>query len=40
MADLVGLDPGRTVRWLFARCVQESLDDPPLREVAARLLRS
>jgi streptomycin 6-kinase len=36
MADLLDLDPGRLVRWLFARCVQESMDQPILREVAAR----
>jgi streptomycin 6-kinase len=37
MADLLGLDPDRLVSWLFARCVQESIDQPVLREVAARL---
>jgi streptomycin 6-kinase len=37
MADLLGLDPGRLARWLFARCVQESIDQPVLRDVAARL---
>lgn len=37
MADLLGLDPDRLVSWLFARCVQESIDQPALREVAARL---
>ncbi len=37
MADLLGLDPERLVSWLFARCVQESIDQPALREVAARL---
>jgi streptomycin 6-kinase len=37
MADLLDLDPDRLVRWLFARCVQESLDQPTLREVAAVL---
>ena len=26
VADLAGLDPGRVRQWLFARCVQESLD--------------
>jgi hypothetical protein len=25
------------VAWLFARCVQESIDDPALRQVAAAL---
>jgi streptomycin 6-kinase len=37
IADLVELDPDRLVRWLFARCVQESIDQPALREIAARL---
>lgn len=37
MADLLDLDPDRLTRWLFARCVQESIDQPALREVAARL---
>jgi streptomycin 6-kinase len=37
MADLLGLDRDRLVGWLFARCVQESLDQPSLREVAAVL---
>jgi len=37
MADLLDLDPDRLRRWLFARCVQESLDQPGLRQVAARL---
>jgi streptomycin 6-kinase len=37
MAGLLGLDPERLLRWLFARCVQESIDQPALREVAARL---
>jgi len=37
MADLLDLDAGRLRRWLFARCVQESLDDPDLRGVAVRL---
>jgi streptomycin 6-kinase len=27
VADLAGLDAGRVRQWLFARCVQESLDD-------------
>jgi streptomycin 6-kinase len=39
MADLVDVDPERTVQWLFARCVQESLDHPPFRKVAAKLAR-
>jgi streptomycin 6-kinase len=37
MADLLGLDHDRLVGWLFARCVQESLDQPFLREVASVL---
>jgi streptomycin 6-kinase len=37
MADLVDLDPDRLVHWLFARCVQESIDQPALGNVAARL---
>jgi streptomycin 6-kinase len=37
MADLLDLDAGRVTGWLFARCVQESLDDPALRPVAAAL---
>ncbi len=37
MADLLGLDPDRLISWLFARCIQESIDQPVLREVAARL---
>jgi streptomycin 6-kinase len=37
MADLRALDTHRLVMWLFARCVQESIDQPALREVAAGL---
>jgi len=37
MADLLEVDRGRVVQWLFARCVQESLDRPALRNVAAAL---
>ena len=29
VAELAGLDPRRVRRWLFARCVQESLGDAP-----------
>jgi streptomycin 6-kinase len=29
VADLAGLDAGRVRQWLFARCVQESLDGSP-----------
>ena len=34
MAGLLGLDPGRVLLWLFARCVQESPDWPSLAAVA------
>jgi streptomycin 6-kinase len=38
MADLVAVDPERLRLWLFARCVQESLDwQPDLAAVARRL---
>jgi streptomycin 6-kinase len=37
LADLLGLDPDRLVSWLFARCVQESIEQPRLREVVACL---
>jgi streptomycin 6-kinase len=37
MAGLLGLDPGRVRLWLFARCVQESVEEPDLREVAGKL---
>jgi streptomycin 6-kinase len=37
MADLAGLDAERVCLWLFARCVQESLDEPELAAIAARL---
>jgi streptomycin 6-kinase len=37
MADHVELDPERLVQWLFARCVQESINWPALGDVAARL---
>ena len=37
MAGLLDLDPQRVRLWLFARCVQESVEEPALREVAARL---
>jgi streptomycin 6-kinase len=40
MADLAGVDPERLLLWLFARCVQESLDAPSLAEVARRLAPS
>ncbi|WP_433306940.1 aminoglycoside phosphotransferase family protein [Actinoplanes sp. CA-030573] len=37
MAGLLELDLDRLRQWLFARCVQESLDEPGLLDVAARL---
>ena len=37
MAALLDLDPQRVRLWLFARCVQESVEEPALREVAAAL---
>ena len=37
MADLLELDPVRLRRWLFARCVQESANCPPLADVARRI---
>jgi streptomycin 6-kinase len=37
MADLLGLDAERLLLWLFARCVQESLDWPALADIARRL---
>jgi streptomycin 6-kinase len=37
MADLLELDGDRLLLWLFARCVQESPDWPPLGEVASRI---
>ena len=37
MAGLLDLDRRRVRLWLFARCVQESVEEPALREVAARL---
>ena len=37
MADLLGLDAERLLLWLFARCVQESLDWPSLADVARRV---
>jgi streptomycin 6-kinase len=39
MAELLELDPERVSSWLFARCVQESLDDLSMREAARRLAR-
>jgi streptomycin 6-kinase len=37
MADLLDLDTERLRLWLFARCVQESPNDPDLLAVARRL---
>lgn len=37
LADLLDLDPDRLRQWLFARCVQESLDQPELRSIAVAL---
>jgi streptomycin 6-kinase len=37
LAGLLGLDRERLLLWLFARCVQESLDQPSLAETARRL---
>ena len=37
MADLLDLDSARLRLWLFARCVQESLEWPQLAEVARHL---
>jgi streptomycin 6-kinase len=37
MADLLELDADRLRLWLFARCVQESLDRPELADVATRI---
>jgi hypothetical protein len=37
MASLLDLDAERVRLWLFARCAQESLGDPTMREPAKRL---
>jgi streptomycin 6-kinase len=37
MAGLLDLEPERVTRWLFARCVQESLRDATMRDLARRL---
>jgi streptomycin 6-kinase len=37
MAELLGLDPERVTRWLFARCAVESADSPFAARVAARI---
>jgi hypothetical protein len=36
-ADLLDLDSNRMISWPFARGVQESIDHPLLRDVAAAL---
>jgi streptomycin 6-kinase len=40
MAGLLDLDPNRLDLWLFARCVQESINDPTLWHVAQCLAPS
>ena len=40
IADLLALDRGRVLQWLFARCVQESPDRPDLAHVARRIAPS
>ncbi len=37
MAGLLELDPARVKLWLFARCAQESYDNPTMRAPAVRL---
>jgi streptomycin 6-kinase len=37
MAGLLDLDAERVTLWLFARCVQESADEPELRKAAMAL---
>jgi streptomycin 6-kinase len=37
MAHLAGVDADRVRQWLFARCVQESVGSPEMRQAAARL---
>jgi hypothetical protein len=37
MADLLDLDAARLETWLFARCVQESINDPALQHIAQQL---
>lgn len=37
MAHMLGLDGDRVMQWLFARCVQESIDQPRLRDIATAL---
>ena len=40
MADLVDVDRERLLLWLFARCIQGSLEWPPLAEVARQIAPS
>jgi streptomycin 6-kinase len=37
MAYLLDLDAARLELWLFARCIQESINDPALRHIAQQL---
>jgi streptomycin 6-kinase len=37
LAELLELEPRRVLQWLFARCVQESIDAPALARVASVL---
>jgi streptomycin 6-kinase len=39
MAELLELDVDRVRLWLFARCVQESIRDLAMRQLARRLTR-
>ena len=38
MEGLLDLDEDRLTRWLFARCVQESIDRPELVPIAASIV--
>lgn len=37
IADLAGVDRGRLTQWVFARCVSESVNSRPLRDVAEKM---
>ena len=37
IADLAGVDRERLTQWVFARCVSESVDSRPLRDVAEKM---
>jgi streptomycin 6-kinase len=39
MVGLLELDADRVTQWLFARCVQESIEQPWLGEVATAIAR-